>query len=142
MKPKVIEHLISIGFKEIIGEWRPVWGQGDGEYWHGKLVRDTDIVYTDRNTTFFKYSYNGIITNEEFLMALKKETTMKTAVEWLEDLYYPNYIPKEIFEQAKEMEKQQIIDAYRNGRSDQQSSRESIFYSRMSEQYYNETFKK
>ena len=67
---------------------------------------------------------------------------MKTAVEWLEDLYYPNYIPKEIFEQAKEMEKQQIINAYRNGRSDQQSSRESIFYSRMSEQYYNETFKK
>ena len=67
---------------------------------------------------------------------------MKTAVEWLEDLYYPNYIPKEIFEQAKEMEKQQIIDAYRNGRSDQQSSRESIFFSRMSEQYYNETFKK
>ena len=64
-----------------------------------------------------------------------------TAVEWLEDLYYPNYIPKEIFEQAKEMEKQQIINAYRNGRSDQQSSRESIFYSRMSEQYYNETFK-
>lgn len=27
----------------------------------------------------------------------------QTAVEWLESLYYPNYIPKEIFEQAKEM---------------------------------------
>jgi hypothetical protein len=30
-----------------------------------------------------------------------------TAVQWLESLYYPNYIPKEIIEQAKEMEKQQ-----------------------------------
>jgi len=30
-KPKVIKHLISIGFKEVIGEWKPVWGQGDGE---------------------------------------------------------------------------------------------------------------
>ena len=33
-----------------------------------------------------------------------------TAVEWLEDLYYPNYIPKEIFEQAKIMEKEQQED--------------------------------
>ena len=33
-----------------------------------------------------------------------------TAVEWLEDLYYPNYIPKEIFEQAKEMEKESQDD--------------------------------
>jgi hypothetical protein len=35
----------------------------------------------------------------------------KTAVEWLESLYYPEYIPKHILEQAKEMEKEQIIDA-------------------------------
>ena len=35
---------------------------------------------------------------------------MKTAVEWLEDLYYPNYIPKEIFEQAIEMEKESQDD--------------------------------
>ena len=70
-KPKVIQHLISIGFKEIIGEWCPVWGQGDGEYWHGQLVRDTDIVFTDRDTTFYKYAYNGVIRNEEFLLALR-----------------------------------------------------------------------
>jgi hypothetical protein len=37
---------------------------------------------------------------------------------------------------AKAIEKQQIIDAYRDGRSDQ-LSKESIFYNRTSEQYYN-----
>lgn len=72
---------------------------------------------------------------------------MKTAIEWLIDKHFggiencTSYFKIHI-EQAMEMEKEQIIDAYRNGRSDQQSSRESIFYSRMSEQYYNETFKK
>ena len=69
-KPKVIKHLISIGFKEIIGESKPVWGQGDGKYWHGLLVRDGDIVFTDRDTTLYKYAYNGIIRPEEFLLAL------------------------------------------------------------------------
>jgi hypothetical protein len=40
------------------------------------------------------------------------------------------------------MEKEQIIDSYRDGRSDQQSDRSSKFYNRMAEQYYNETFNK
>ena len=39
----------------------------------------------------------------------------QTAVEWLESLYYPEYIPKHIFEQDKEMEKEQIGDAYERG---------------------------
>ena len=69
-KPKVIQHLISIGFKEIIGEWCPVWGQGDGDYWYGQLVRDADIVYTDQVITLYKYSHNGITRNEELLMNL------------------------------------------------------------------------
>ena len=33
----------------------------------------------------------------------------KTAVEWLESLYYPNYIPKQVFEQAKEMESKEKL---------------------------------
>lgn len=142
MKPKVIEHLISIGFEEIIGEWRPVWGQGDGEYWLGKLVRDTDIVYIDRNTTFFKYSYNGIITNEEFLMTLKKETTMKTAVESLiQELPKGDFDHQQIaIKQALEMEKQQIKDAYKKGCFDNilDESTDEV----RAEQYYNEKFKK
>jgi hypothetical protein len=39
------------------------------------------------------------------------------------------------------MEKEQIINTYRDGRSDQQSEKPSRFYNRMAEQYYNETFK-
>lgn len=70
-KPKTIQHLISIGFYEEIGVWRPVWGQGDGEYWHGKLKRGNDIVYTDRDTTRCDYTLNGEKVTEEFLRSLK-----------------------------------------------------------------------
>ena len=71
----------------------------------------------------------------------------QTAVEWFNEeiLIYLNFDQrlylKKIFEKAKEMEKEQIIEAYRDGRSDQQSARNGKFYSRMAEQYYNETFK-
>jgi len=64
---------------------------------------------------------------------------MKTAVEWLvEQLKEYNHLSYDeqswIFEQAKEMEKEQICNAYRVG---------WINYSLKtdSEQYYNETFK-
>ena len=40
-----------------------------------------------------------------------------------------------------ELEKQQIIDAYRDGRSDQ-TSKNCNFYNRNAEYYYTETFKK
>ena len=65
---------------------------------------------------------------------------MKTAVEWLvrqlskewqledRDLY--------LIEQAKEMEKQQIKNAYYTGGDDVEDNRD-----REAEQYYNETFK-
>jgi hypothetical protein len=67
-----------------------------------------------------------------------------TAVEWLikELICVTDESIKNKCEQALAMEKQQIIDAYRDGRSDQQSDRPSKFYNRMAEQYYNETFKK
>lgn len=60
-----------------------------------------------------------------------------TAVEWLlvriNDEYLYKYYSKDI-EQAKELEKQQIIDAYERG--DKYKSEPS------GEQYYNETFNK
>jgi len=66
----------------------------------------------------------------------------QTAVEWLiEQLTEGNYNWK-VYDQAKEMEKEQIVNSYRDGRSDQQSDRQSIFYNRMAENYYNETFNK
>ena len=58
----------------------------------------------------------------------------QTAVEWLErELIGENGINvlKDVFEQAKEIEKQQIIDAYNKNPN----------YFDSAEQYYNETFK-
>ena len=73
---------------------------------------------------------------------------MKTAVEWLVHVVQsniaPNYIPKEIVQQAIEMEKQQIIDTYIG------CKREYIvgidcyppqFVSTEAEQYYQKTYK-
>ncbi len=62
----------------------------------------------------------------------------QTAVEWLMDKLFDPTFDKEKqidwFEQAKEMEKQQIIDAYIEGYS-------VTSYNVDSEQYYNKTFK-
>ena len=62
----------------------------------------------------------------------------QTAIEWLEsEMLKPNLGMKEIIEQAKEMEKQQIIDAYDLGMGHYgDANRKSD-----AEQYYNETFK-
>jgi hypothetical protein len=66
-----------------------------------------------------------------------------TAVEWLREqlinsgLDYPINEASKLFEQAKEMEKQQIINAY------QQGFNNAYFSNPLSkEQYYNETFNK
>ena len=65
----------------------------------------------------------------------------QTAVEWLEsELKNSNGLPykhfEEIINQAKEMEKEQIIDAVEDGQR-------TDFYVKYydAEQYYNETFK-
>ena len=64
----------------------------------------------------------------------------QTAVEWLEcELKKIPFInPKEAFEQAKAMEKEQIIDAF--GVGCQVESTRLIGYQGMAEQYYKETF--
>ena len=62
----------------------------------------------------------------------------QTAVEWFNDeiLIHLNFDQrlylKDIFEQAKELEKQQIIDAY---------THERVLLQITAEQYYNETYK-
>lgn len=70
---------------------------------------------------------------------------MKSAVEWLFLMINnPNSdqdLANKLLEKAKEMEKEQIIEAYQDGRSDQQSN-QSSFYNRNSEYYYNQTLKK
>jgi len=72
-----------------------------------------------------------------------------SAVEWLlneiiaKDWWYlPESMKQDIIEQAKEMEKEQITNAYSNGRVDEQfKGTNASFYRKTSEQYYNETFK-
>ena len=67
------------------------------------------------------------------------------AIEWLEsqlfELRNPTLTQIEILEQAKEMEKQHIIEIYCQGCYDI-TKNDSIFPREKSEQYYNETFNK
>jgi hypothetical protein len=64
-----------------------------------------------------------------------------TAVEWLaEQIMHPS-IYNPYIEQAKEMEKQQIIDAYQNGNIDGQIfALTRNIHIENGEQYYNETY--
>ena len=70
----------------------------------------------------------------------------QTAVEWLYNNLKSHFehdgdlleVVQFSFEQAKEMEKQQIIDAHNNG----QRVYADITFLNESEQYYNETFNK
>jgi hypothetical protein len=76
---------------------------------------------------------------------VKKRIIMnkKTAVEWLEELIECGAdldVIKKVIPRAKEMEKQQIIDAWGNGWSN--GHIEINQYEDIAEQYYNETFNK
>ena len=69
----------------------------------------------------------------------------QTAVEWLIDQLEKHHVHHDlkntvVFEIAKEMEKEQIFDAF--GVGCQVESTRLIGYQGMAEQYYNETFKK
>jgi hypothetical protein len=69
----------------------------------------------------------------------------QTAVEWLQEAMSNKLSSKigpyflDLFDQAKAMEKQQIIEAYRDGRTDQQT-RVPKFYNRSSAIYYTSTY--
>jgi hypothetical protein len=65
-----------------------------------------------------------------------------TSIEWLESKV-PNAFKnltaiKALFEQAKEMHRQEILDAFTEGASDGYDG----YYDSNREKYYNETFKK
>jgi len=73
---------------------------------------------------------------------------MKTAVQFLieeinNDAQVQSKTMKEwneVFEQAKELYRDQILEAYREGRTDQQSTIDK-WYNRTSAEYYNQTYK-
>ena len=65
------------------------------------------------------------------------------AIEWLIEqlettVFYTQEAKENAFKQAKEMEKQNIIDAFKRGAINEMNGIEEI----NSEQYYNEQFKK
>ena len=66
---------------------------------------------------------------------------MKTAVEWLvEQIYYTDVkITRELLKKAKEMEKEQIKDAWKDGKYCDTIYNEVNYED--AEQYYNATFK-
>ena len=65
----------------------------------------------------------------------------QTAVEWLIKIYLQTKkIDSFDIEQAKEMEKKQIIEAFWNGDNSDCTSEQNA--KEFAEQYYNETFKK
>ena len=68
----------------------------------------------------------------------------QTAIDWLveqvfNDIDLKDSILKLAISQAKEMEREQIIEAYRDGRTDQQT-RVPKFYNRSSAIYYTSTY--
>ena len=69
----------------------------------------------------------------------------QTAVEWLiNQLHkkqygdYPELSYNKMFDQAKEMEKQQIADAYESGQNETANG----YYIRLGEQFYNKNYDK
>lgn len=78
----------------------------------------------------------------------KRKIMKQTAVEWLVEKLITEFrfsFSDNILEQAKEMEKQQIIDAYESGIEEgkmrELSEEYTLDRSANAEQYYNETFK-
>jgi hypothetical protein len=74
------------------------------------------------------------------------EQVKQTATEWLYEQLTSTWFDKtsgqHILEQANAKHKQDIINTYRDGRSDQQSEKPSRFYNRWAELYYYETYGK
>jgi hypothetical protein len=94
-------------------------------------MKQTAVEFLENNKfTSAKQECCQFIENDKLTRTMKQ-----TAVEWFEDQVGHNSIMglkewNEIFEQAKEMEKEQIIEAY-----------ESLEH-RHGENYYNENYKK
>ena len=68
----------------------------------------------------------------------------QTAVEWLaKELLreHPIHTNHDVIQQAKELEKEQIILSHINGQSEYDSQAFSSTNKKIAEQYYNETFK-
>jgi hypothetical protein len=81
------------------------------------------------------------LNGSSFMNDLRNEYMEKqTAVEWLVEQYTQGNYSWEVYEQAKEMEKEQIMNSFADGfveGVETQKSGEQLLFP---EQYYNETF--
>ena len=98
-----------------------------------------------------KYSDSYVKWLEDTILEIRNEIIImknkQTSVEWLVNVVQsciaPDYIPKEIIEQAKEMEKQQICDSHNNGFSEGTVFGVNTNYKyKTAKQYYNENYEK
>jgi dTDP-D-glucose 4,6-dehydratase len=105
---------------------------------NGRIVKSHNS-----STTYEKAEFNclvNLIEIVEYKIKSKMENKKQSSVECLFEKLWET--PKDkltwhsIFEQAKEMEKQNIINAYKQGQHDSEPIRPTD-----AEQYYNETFK-
>jgi hypothetical protein len=71
------------------------------------------------------------------LMNMEKQTAVEYLIKGLPMVYWEDPYYSDLLEHAKELEKQQIIDAYAIGYIDGVAQNKIT-----AEQYYNETFKK
>ena len=72
---------------------------------------------------------------------------MQTSVEWLQAEFNKwaegkVFIPQDLLEQAKQKEKEQIINAYEDGKENQRESITNIYKYIIGEYYYNQTYNK
>ena len=75
-------------------------------------------------------------------MSNNKQSSVEWLVEKTKRQEWYTIEQEKFIEQAKAMHKEEVVDAYREGRSDQQSARNQSFYHRNAEQYYNEIYGK
>ena len=66
----------------------------------------------------------------------------QTAVEWLVEQYANENYGVEVYEQAKQMEKEQIMDAHIEGQRVFDKHPHTHWTNDQAEQYYNETYRK
>lgn len=111
------------------------------------LVDDFVKQWREKNNTedavYSAYHYDSMIAFAEYYNKILNQNTMEngkqqTSVEWLKEQYdscpdYERFLGESDWEKAKEMEKEQIIEAYKYG------NQSDVYYK--PEQYYKETFK-
>ena len=114
----------------------------------------TSDIFPNLNTSskgeFESYEEAELACLDKLLEIVESKKSKMTAIEWLLNEMFNNnglkkeqgvmYISPNLIKQAKEMEKQQIIEASRDGQ-EEQALNNGVEWIKYAEQYYNETFK-